>query len=138
MTVSVPASLPVGGSRTQDLGAVITFTADNTATTNSPIIDMCGCIGVVISVNITAITGTSPTLTVTIQAGDGASGLFPTVLQSAALATTGMTRLVVYPGNTVTGNISASTVMSQYLRVVAQIGGTTPAVTATIGVCLIN
>lgn len=93
--------------------------------------------GVVVGVNITAITGTSPTLTVTIQGKDTASGEYYTLLTSAALTAVGFTELTVYPGAAVTANVSASLPLPQTWRVSYAVGGTTPAVTATIGACVL-
>lgn len=93
--------------------------------------------GVQIGVNITALTGTSPTMTVIIEGLDAASGTYYTLLSSAALAATGFTLLTVYPGVTVAANAAASQALPNTWRIRYVIAGTTPAVTATVGANLI-
>jgi len=117
--------------------SLITFTTDGTPTTNSADQVNVNCRGIVVNVNISAITGTSPTLTVTIQGKDTLGSAYYTLLASAALNATGSTQLTVYPGSVVTSNVSANGALPNVWRVSAAIGGTTPAVTATIGAVLI-
>jgi hypothetical protein len=88
--------------------------------------------GLQLVIDITALTGTGPTLTVTIQGKDPTSGKFYTILASAALAAVATTVLRVYPGLTAAANLTANDVLPREWRVVATIAGTTPAVTATI------
>ena len=85
--------------------------------------------GLLVVVDITALTGTAPTLTVTIQGKDTASGKYFTILASAALAAVATTVLRVYPGLTAAANLVASDVLPYTWRVISVIGGTTPAVT---------
>lgn len=94
--------------------------------------------GIQVGINITAITGTSPTLTVTIQGKDVASGQYYTLLASAALNATGFTLLTIYPGLTVAANSVANQVMPRTFNIKAVVGGTTPSVTATIGTSLVG
>lgn len=119
-----------------NLGALATLSAASTGG-NSVDQNNAQGRGVVVGVNITAITGTSPTLTVTIQGKDTASGEYYTLLASAALTAVGFTELTVYPGAAVTANVSASLPLPQTWRVSYAVGGTTPAVTATIGACVL-
>lgn len=93
--------------------------------------------GVQIGVDITAITGTSPTLTVIVEGLDDASGKYYTLLSSAALTATGTTLLTVYPGVTAAANGAASQALPKTWRIRYTIGGTGPAVTATVGASLI-
>lgn len=93
--------------------------------------------GVQVCVNITAITGTSPSLTVTIQGKDSVSGAYYTLLASAALTATGLTVLTVYPGALTTANVSTPQPLPLNWRVITAIAGTTPAVTATVAANLI-
>lgn len=93
--------------------------------------------GVMLFVDITAITGTSPTLTVTLQ-GRSPTGLYYTILASAALAATGLTVLRVYPGLTAATNTIANDVLPEAYRVITAIGGTGPAVTATVHALLVE
>lgn len=115
-----------------DLGAVVTLTAASANGTSAQL-NNAQARGVRVVIDITAITGTTPTLTVTIQSYDAASNTYNTLLASAALNATGVTELLVYPGAAATANISADAVLSPKWRIAYAIGGTTPAVTATIG-----
>lgn len=119
-----------------DLGAVVTLTAASTGGDSAQMTNA-QARGVRVVVDITAITGTSPTLTVTIQGYDSASQQYYTLLASAALTATGVTELSVYPGGPATANVAADASVPQYWRIAYAIGGTTPAVTATIGACML-
>lgn len=94
--------------------------------------------GLLVIVNITAISGASATLTVIIEGQDDVSSAFYTILSSAGLTATGTTALTVMPGVTVTANVSAAAVMPINWRVRTTITGTTPAVTATISATGLN
>lgn len=119
-----------------DTGALVTHTAASAGTTSADQVNYNGR-GLKLVIDVTAITGTSPTLTVTIQGKDTASGKYYTLLASAALTATGTTVLEVYPGVGVTANVSASTTLPRTWRVSTAIDGTTPAVTATIAASVI-
>jgi hypothetical protein len=93
--------------------------------------------GLQLGINITAITGTSPSITVVVEGLDEASGQYYTLLSSAALSVAGFTPLTVYPGIAAAANSAASQVLPKSWRVRYTIAGTTPAVTATIGASLI-
>lgn len=93
--------------------------------------------GVQIGVNITSITGTSPSLTVVVEGFNEASNSYYTLLQSAALTTADFTLLTVYPGVTAAANVSASQALPNTWRVRYVIAGTTPSVSATVGANLI-
>lgn len=88
--------------------------------------------GLQLNINITSITGTAPTLTVTIQGKDPVSGVYYPLLTSAALAAAGLTSLTLYPGATVAAMVAASQVLPLTWRISYAIAGTTPAVSATI------
>jgi hypothetical protein len=92
--------------------------------------------GVVVTVDITAISGTSPTFTVTIEGKDAISGKYYTVLASTALNATGTTVMKVYPGLTASANAVANDVLPNVWRVKYTSGGTTPNVTATIAAAM--
>jgi uncharacterized membrane protein YccC len=119
-----------------NLGALVTLAAAS-AGGNSVDQNNAQARGVVVGVNISAITGTSPTLTVTVQGKDTASGEYYTLLESTALAAVGFTTLTVLPGVTAAANVAASLPLPATWRVLYAIGGTTPAVTGTIGACLL-
>lgn len=131
-----PNGAPAGGQIAQDLGAAIMHTAASTGTTGVDIANTSHK-GVKVVVDVTAISGTSPTLVVTIEGKDAASGKYYTLLASASLTATGTTVYTVYPGVAVTANVSASDVLPKTFRVRSTIGGTTPSVTATVGVTML-
>ncbi len=115
-----------------NLGALVTLSAAATGT-NSVVQLNNFYRGVLVGVNVTAITGTTPTLTVTVEGVDPVTNTATfTVLASASITTTGYTTLTVYPGIAVTANETASTVLPYNWKIVTAIGGTTPAVTATV------
>lgn len=120
-----------------ETAAVITHNAAATGTTGFDM-NAANYRGALVYVNITALTGTSPTLTVTIQAKTPVSGVYYTVLASAALTATGLTVLRVYPGLAATANLSANDILPASYRVITAIGGTTPAVTATVSAVLVD
>ena len=93
--------------------------------------------GVKLVVDITALTGTAPTLTVTIQGKDAASGKYYNILASTALAAVATTTLEVYPGIANAANATQGLTLPRTWRVIAVIAGTIPTVTATVGASLI-
>jgi len=93
--------------------------------------------GALVFIDITAISGTSPTLTVTLQ-GKSPTGLYYTILASSALTATGLTVLKVYPGLTAAANTVANDVLPEAYRVITAIGGTGPSVTATVHALVIE
>lgn len=119
-----------------DRGAVAVLTAAGAGTvTTSDLLNPNGS-GCTVVVDITAISGTSPTLTVTVQGKDVASGKYYTIISGAALNATGTTVMRVYPGIIQTDtNVLASKTMPEWFRISYTVGGTSPSVTATIGVC---
>ena len=119
---------------TADVGAVLTYAAASVGTNGTDQTNGGLQRGIKIVVDITAITGTSPTLTVTLQGKDLASGKYYTILASAALAAVGTTVMTVYPALVAVANLTANDVLPRTYRIISAIGGTTPAVTATIGV----
>lgn len=114
-----------------ETSAIITHTAAS-AGVNGPDMDGSNHKGLLLYIDITAITGTTPTLTVTIQGKSPVSGKYVTILASAALNSTGTTVLKVYPGLTAAANTVANDMIPPTFRVITAIGGTTPAVTAKI------
>lgn len=115
-----------------DLGTLITHTAAS-AGVSGPVFPTNTGAGLLVFINITAITGTTPTLTVTLRGSiDGGATNTYTILASAALNATGLTVLRVYPGLTAAANLTANDVAPGWCQITTAIGGTTPAVTATI------
>lgn len=89
--------------------------------------------------DITAASGTTPTLDVKLQRKDRASGKYVD-LPGASFAqktTTGTDDLTVYPGIAETANRSVSDVLAETYRWVAVIAGTTPSFTFTLAGSLI-
>src|SRR5689334_18301024 len=120
-----------------DTGALITHAAAS-AGVSSPDQVNAGAAGLKVVVDITALGGTSPTLTVIIEGKDTASGKYFTILSSTALAAVATTVLTVYPGVAASANVAANDVLPRTWRVRTVIGGTTPAVTATIGASVVD
>lgn len=123
------------GNKVRDIftaGTVFPSGATNSSTfTNS------NARGVKFVIDITAFSGTSPTLTVKLQAkGRGGGTTYVDVAGAATAAITGavgLTELTVYPGIAETTNVSVSDVLPALYRVVATVGGSaTPTITATI------
>lgn len=119
---------------------LVTMTA-SAAAVNSPNLQNEDGRGVQVVVRNTAGTGTTPTLTVTIQGYDPTSGEYYTLLASTAIAagTPATTVLTVYPGVTASANVAVSAVLPFHWRVITTIGGTgTPTVTATISATVLG
>lgn len=119
-----------------DIGAVVTLTAAAVSGNSADQTNWTAKGGKFV-VNVTAITGTGPSLTVAIQGKDGASGAYYTILQSAAISATGTTVLDVYPGTPNATNAAQGVALPKTWRILYTIAGTGPAVTATVGACLI-
>lgn len=95
--------------------------------------------GAVFTLDITAASGTTPTLDVKVQRFDVVSGQYVD-LPSAAFAqktATGTDDVTIYPGIAETANRSVSDVIGEVYRVVWTIGGTTPSFTFSIGAVFI-
>ncbi len=133
-TPTTESGLPIFGP--VDTGALITHTAASAGVNGTDQTNINGR-GIKIVIDITAITGTSPTLTVTLQGKDTASGKYYTILASAALTSVATTVIEVYPGLTASANTVANSTLPKTWRVISTIGGTTPAVTATVGASVI-
>ena len=93
--------------------------------------------GLKIVADITAITGTAPTLVVTLQGKDAVSGKYYTILASAAIVAISTVVLTVYPGLLAAANVTANDILPKGWRIITVVGGTTPAVTATVSASLI-
>jgi hypothetical protein len=115
-----------------ETGTLVTHTAAGSGTTTSGDLDATRHRGILLYIYVSAITGTSPTLTVTIQGKSPGSGQYHTILASAAISATGLTVLRVYPGLTAAANTVANDALPCTYRLQSVIGGTTPAVTAQI------
>lgn len=87
-------------------------------------------------IDITAISGTTPTATFTVEGKDTLSGKYYTLLASAALNATGTTVLKIGAGLTAAANSVANDILPDVIRVTCAITGTGPSVTAKVGVIL--
>ena len=127
----------VNSVRDTELGTLITHTAASTGV-SSPIFPTHQSRGIVVFVNVTALTGTTPSLTVTIKGCiDGSATATYTLLASAAITATGLTVLTVYPTMAASANSVAQNSTPAFTRIDTVIGGTTPAVTATVSAVLL-
>lgn len=84
--------------------------------------------------NLSNVSGTSPTITVKIQVKDPLSGNYVDLLNGAFAQQTGngQWELTVYPGVAAVANQAVSYVLSGTFRAVATIGGTTPSFTLSL------
>lgn len=120
----------------RNTGALITLTAASAGINGTDQLNV-NHRAMLLFINVTAITGTTPTLTVTIQGRDKTSGQYYTILQSAAISATGLTVLRVSPNLASVANLVAQDLLPDTWRVITAIAGTTPAVTATIAASLV-
>lgn len=105
-----------------------------TATFNSEDISDNANSGGIFFLNITAASGTTPTLDVKLQMKSVISGIYIDI-PGAAFAqkvTTGTDYLVVQPNIAAVANKAVSQVLSPTFRLVATIGGTTPSFTFAV------
>lgn len=129
------ADLPVPANI--NTAALITHTAASAGVSGADQTNL-NARGLLLGINITAGTGTSPTLQVIVEGKDAVSGTYYQLLASAAIAATpGFTLLSLYPGLTAAANLVANQVLPRTWRVRTVIGGGTPAVTATVGASVI-
>jgi len=109
--------------------------ARSTSSNSGTVSAVPGSKGVHLVLDITAASGTTPTLDVKVQRYDGASSKWVD-LPSAAFAqktSTGTSDLTIYPGIAETANVSVSDVIGDEILIVWTIGGTTPSFTFSIG-----
>ena len=92
------------------------------------------CRGIKVFVNTTAI-GTG-SITVSVQGKDPVSGNYFTLLASAAITTNVFNVYNVYPGFTVTANVSANDVLPRVWRVLVTANNANPA-SYTVAGCLL-
>lgn len=107
----------------------ITVTAATTTQTGPDVVNT-GARGVRVTLVTTAI-GTG-SITVTIQGKDRASGTYYTLLVGAAVVTNTTNHYTVFPGATVTGNVSANDCLPYFWRVLVTAGNANAA-TYTVG-----
>ena len=97
--------------------------------------------GLAMWVNVTAASGTTPTLNIKLQGVCPVSGVAFDI-PGAALAEitddTGDQDFVLYPGVAETNNVSVSDVLPRTFNVVSTIAGTDPSFTYSIGGCILQ
>jgi hypothetical protein len=117
---------------TRDTGALITHTA---AAVGANSADQSGfnVSRVICVLRVTAITGTTPTITFTIQNKDAASLQYYNLLVSPSITTASTNFIAVGADLPNVANVSQGLPIARTWRVITTIGGTTPAVTSTLG-----
>lgn len=111
--------------------------ARTSAFTSADFDNFSGCNGIVLFLNLTAITGTS--VAVALQVKDPASGTYVTVATSNAVSSAGSTSLLVYPTSPTTGtgfDKSAPGVLTKTFRVLVNHTSVTTA-TYSVGASLL-
>lgn len=114
--------------------------ASRTATATSGEFQSPWYTGIILNINCSARSGTSPTLDVKIQGKDPESGTWYDVPNAAAtqITATGHTSFRLGPGLAATAGVSANTFLPYSWRVVATVGGTSPNFTYSVGATLIE
>jgi hypothetical protein len=109
--------MPLYNLKTQQVAP----SAARTATTTFGPFTNPGGNGILVDIDITAVTST-PSTTFAIQVKDPVSSVWTAVLTSAAQAAAAHLRLKVHPAITVVANLAASDLLSKQFRVVATHG----------------
>lgn len=114
--------------------------AARTSTTNSADLVNYNARGVRIFLDITAASGTTPTLDLKVQSKDALSAAYVDDPGSTLAQKTGVStdELTIYPGVTTSANRARSAPLPRTWRVVCTIGGTTPSFTFSVGASYIN
>jgi hypothetical protein len=96
--------------------------------------------GVKLFLNISAVSGTSPTLVLKVQEQDPVSAAWFDLAgaTTAALSISGLTKLEIYPGIPAVANVSVNNALARVWRLVWTITGTTPSFTFSVGAQYIN
>jgi hypothetical protein len=116
-------------------GVTIEASAARTATANGTTITNASGRGAMFYINVTAATGTTPTLVVQLQVQDPVSLNFIDVVPAAtpSITATGLTMLTVCPGISEAANSRVAQGLPRTFRFRWTIGGTTPSFTFSIG-----
>lgn len=109
--------------------------AARTATENSADLSNPYARGVVLVIDVTAVTAT-PSVVFTVKGKSTLGSDYYTILTSAAITATGQTVLRVYPGLTASANVTASDVLPATWRVEA-VHGDTDSITYSVSANLI-
>ena len=104
-----------------------TFTTDQTSSTMMNY----NARGVICNLNVSAISGTSPTITAYLMSSDPASGTSYSLAATSAITATGLTQFGVYPGASTNGMVSLPLPREWFVKLT--LGGTSPSVTCSVG-----
>ncbi len=124
--------------------AVVRASAALTATTTSATqTTPAGAKGVVLTSNVTAVSGTTPSVTTTVQYLDPASGNWVALsAASAAQTAAGTSTITVYPGVTTaapgTGSLAVNAPLPRSWRLLWTVTGTIPSLTFSVGASYIG
>lgn len=102
---------PIGGSFS------LLASASRTTTQTSADLDSGGCRGVLVTLDVTDVTAL-PSVTISINGKDKASGKYYTLLAGAAVTTVSTNTYAVYPGITASANAAASMVVPDTFQIV--------------------
>lgn len=97
--------------------------------------------GVLVTLDVTAVSGTTPTLDVKLQHKDSVSGKYVDIPGASFTQKTGISTdtLLIYPSITVTANRQVNSTLGKLFRIVSTVGGTaTPIFTFSVGVDLLG
>lgn len=119
-----------------NIDLTVLASAARTAATNSADIVTYNARFLRVVVNVTAVTG-SASLTFTVKAKDVLSGVYTTILASAAVIATGTTELLIGPGLLAAANAVANAPLPRTFRVEVAVG-TADSATYSIGAVLSN
>lgn len=123
-----------------NLDVAVLASAARTATGNGPDMVNKDASGVVLTLDITAVSGTTPTLDVKVQSKDSLTGKYVDIPGAAFSQKNGVLtdQLVVYPGVAVSANKAVSNVLPRNWRIVYTIGGTTPSFTFAVSAAYVK
>lgn len=125
-----------------NFNSAIEASSAKTATGNGATQTNFNAAGIMLWGNVTAVSGTTPTLTVRVQwSPDGGTNwvdLDTTNAQTASITGTGTFVLRIYPGMATAANASLNSVLPRTWRLAWTIGGTTPSFTFTVQGAYVN
>lgn len=114
-----------------------TLTAQAASFTSNPFVNY-NARGAKFVINMTAVTGTTPSMTCTVQAQDSLGNIWYNMLTGAAIVAAGVQVLTIYPGITAVANVSLSDILPRNFRFNCAITGTTPAFTGNFTTSFVN
>ena len=89
-----------------------------------------------IVIDVTALSGTSPTYAVTLQGKDSLSGKYYTILASSAQSALATTVMKIGLGMSAVANLAANDMIPRTWRISTALGGTVTTITGTVAVHL--